>query len=504
MSNTPIAQAWRALTDAARAAASVLGGALKVLLALLIGAVFIDYFHQGIVIRPIGVTKAMTDNGISDVVAAQELRQRIYQIRQVASLNDRVKLPAALSAEQPDIPVPTTSISINTIFDLLDDVLPWSPRTVVSGDFTSDGKNLRLALLMNRREVYSREFPGDGAAEYLLNDAATAIVTDMHPEWEALDLDQNGRARDANRLMDRVIYGPDASSSDVAQARLLRAWFLEEESDLPDACDEIKASLSQNPDNADAYQGLSSLLVDENRPDLALPAAERAVVLSWGRDSFAYYALGRSYYGEGDAWPDAERAYRESIHLWRGNRFAYDALGRAEENEGAARNIDALDEYSAAIVLKPEYVQALEDRARLLTYKIKTVTALAEAAQDFELGRQTDTLEPSRPSDRARLHQLRSWAKPRLRRRPRAGPRLLQNVGVRIQCRGAPRPHRSDHGSRTGSRCPGPIWRRSERISNFASGRSRQRARLRRCSRCARDPSSSPETGPRSDNLRRL
>jgi tetratricopeptide (TPR) repeat protein len=376
-----IANAWNAASSAGRVVVNILVNGLKVALVVFVVAVFFDYLRQGMVVRPISVPKSLGDYGLTDVVAAQELRQQIYAIRQIASLNDKVKLPAALSAEQPDIPVPTTSISINTIFDLLDDVLPRSPRTVVSGEFTGDNRQLRLDVLINRKEAYSEEgAPTLKSAESMIDDAARAVVIATHPDWEALDLDQSGRVKEADRLMDRVIYAPNRSSSDVAQAHLLRAWFLREEGRGPAACDEIKASLRIDPMNASAYQDLSSLLIVEGRRDQATAYAQKAVILSWGRDSFAYYALGTSYYDQGD-WLDAERAYRAAIRLQQDNRFAHDVLGRVEENEG---NTDAArDEYSTAIVLKSSYIEALDDRGKLLTYRIKTAEALQQAVEDF-------------------------------------------------------------------------------------------------------------------------
>jgi tetratricopeptide (TPR) repeat protein len=382
----------------------MVAGGVKVLLVALVVGIFWDYFHQGMVIEPITVPKWLSDDGVTDAVAAQELRQRIYLISksggtlartkingpglaEVMGTNNNVRMPAALSAEQPDLPVPTTSISINTVFDALDDILPWSPRTVITGEFISDDHELHLVVFMNKRQTFSEQRPETlASAELLIGDAADAVVTATRPDWEALDLDQNGHLREANRLMDSVIYGPNTASAELAQAHLLRAWFLREEA-LPEAaCNEIKASLRIDPENPDAYKYLSSLLLDEGRVDLATADARKAVILSWGRDSLDYSALGTSYYYQ-QKWFEAERAYRQAIWLRHDNWFAQDALGRTEENEGG-RDSDALAQYTRAIVLESSYIEALNDRARLLTFKFKTDDALEEAKEDFTLAGQ--------------------------------------------------------------------------------------------------------------------
>ncbi len=381
MTPPELSKAWAAVN-----AASLV--AVKILVVVLVGALVYDYFHEGIVIRPISVPSALRDEGVTDAVAADELRQRIYGIRQRASYNQSARMPAALSADQPDIDVPTTGISMNTVFDILARVLPFNTRTVISGDFTADSDQLRLVVLLNGRQVYENRSRRStlASADQLLSEAARAVVTSAHPDWEALALDHAGDPRAADELMQGVISKAGTTGPDVAEAHLLRGMFLRDELKYHEACAEFNASLALSPENVDAHQGLAALLEDEGQYDAATAEAQKAVIFSWGRNSWAYYALGTSYY-QGGKLADADRAFAQAIQLWPGNSSAHDALGYVKHGEGDDHA--ALSEYGRAIALDGSFVDARDDRGSLLINRFRSnPDALEEARDDFELARQ--------------------------------------------------------------------------------------------------------------------
>lgn len=393
-----LSRAWDASNDAA-------GVAFKLLFILLIAAVLANYFHENIVIRPISVPKLLSDDGFTDTVVSDELRQHIYVIERSVSLNPKAKMPAALSIEQPDIAVPTTSVSINTILDLLSDLLPWNPRTVISGAFTGDATQLRLTVLVNGKQVYSRRgAPTAQSADSLIDGAAEAVVASTHWDWAALYFSEQGRMRDADGLVDSVIYDSSWPSSKVAEAHLLRGMFFLQRQSPQAACDEFGKSLGIDPSNPTAYQYLSELMDSEKQYGAAVAEAEKAVVLSSGRDSWSYYSLGSSYF---EQWrsvattrPDpgdlggAERSYQSAIDLWYDNRLAHNALGLVEQNEHDYKK--ALYEFDIAITMDDGFVAALENRGALLIKRsLTSEQALGQAQEDFRLAQRGATVVPS-------------------------------------------------------------------------------------------------------------
>ena len=255
---------WRRIEEGWQWVNGAVLNIVKVFVIVLIGVITYEYFHTNIVIRPIAVPKTLSDEGITDVVAADELRQRILAIARHASYNNNArtgtisaerpdvrnpsyvdvpepKVPAALSVEEPDISVPTTGISIGTILNLIAIVIPNSQRTTVSGEFTGDKSQLRLVVSVNGEQVYSKTSPPTlDSADSLIGDAAEHVVADTEPLWAALDLSQHGRVNDADRLLEMFINRSSVANSDVVRAHLLRGMLLRQEQSPKAACAELR------------------------------------------------------------------------------------------------------------------------------------------------------------------------------------------------------------------------------------------------------------------------
>lgn len=368
------AKAWRRI-----------GSVVLFLLKAVPVAVFVillyEYFHEDVVIRSFTVTKTLTEEGFTDVVASEELRQRIYAIKQKVSLNERAALGIALTQEQTDITIPTTGVSINTIFDAFSQVMPWMPRTTISGDFINEGSKLRLVVFVNQKEVSNEpQSPAFPTPDALIEDAAYKIVEVVHPLWRSVDLYNRGKLSDAAGLLTKVINRSDKPNEDVAEAQALLGKILLDQRQNDEACKRLTNSLAIDPYNVDAYRYLSQLNATEGNQPLAIGDAQRAVTLTGGRDSWSYYVLGTRYYEQSD-WPDAQRVYSRAIDLWYGNRYAHDALGRVRESMGKTDDLEAaLNQFDIAAALGDDpFPVSLDDEGSAL----QSLGRLDEARRAF-------------------------------------------------------------------------------------------------------------------------
>ncbi len=361
---------WRRLSNA-------MNFAFKAIPVLIVVLLFVQYFRESVVIRPFSVTKALSDEGITDAVAAEELRQRVYAIYQRAALNDRAGTGIALTPELPDITVPETGVSINSIFDAIAAVVPWNRRTIISGAFTGDAGRLRLTVLVGDRQVYpDNSVATTGTPDALLDAAADAVVEKTRPISRAFDLLGRHQEPEANRFLTAMIDRSPDSGANVAEAYEMRGMIFMNERRLDEACAQFFRSLQIAPNQFETHRMLSILLANEGELDRATAEAQQAVVLSWGRDAWAYYELGNRYYTK-QRWRDADLAYSNSIALWFGDPFVHDALGdlRLKENDADR----ALREYDTAIALNDAYAQAYVDRGQLFIRNRR----LGDAKADF-------------------------------------------------------------------------------------------------------------------------
>ncbi len=365
-----VVSAWGRFTGA------VLFG-LKALPVLLICALIIQYVRERIVIKPFSVTRTLSDAGITDAVAAEELRQRIYAIYQRATLNDRAGSGIALAPELPDITVPTTGLSVGTIFDVVAAVLPWNTRTTISGAFTDESGKLRLTVLVNGKRVYPQgSGPSPPSADALLDDAADAVVENTRPLSRAFDLLGRRRERDAERFLTGMIDRSPKPDRDLAEAYQLRGIILYDEHKFDRACAQFVKSLQISPNRGETHRSLSILLASEGQLERATDEAQDAVVLTSGRDSWSYYELGNRYYAQ-RRWSDAEAAYSRAIDLWFEEPFAHDALGQVRRQQADLEG--AVSEFDVAIALNNAFAKAFVDRGEVFIQEHR----LPEAKADF-------------------------------------------------------------------------------------------------------------------------
>jgi tetratricopeptide (TPR) repeat protein len=359
----------------------------KLMPLLLIVALLYQYLHDTLIIRPFTVTRDLQDRGLTDFVVAEELRQRIYEIKKRVSIDQSVALGIGLTQEETDITIPTTNISVSSILDLLSEVLPWSPRTTISGAFVNETGRLCLIVFLNDKQIYdspiSQKRPTPAA---LISDAANTVVEAIHPLWRAADLYDGGETTAATNVLVRAINRAQYPGTDVADAYLLLGRIALDVGSPKDACYKFWRALQIDPYSADAYRYLSDVLTyDSKTADLAVAAARRAVTLSLGQDSWSYFALGNSYYSSGAEFPDAKRAYVQAIRLSFENRFAHDGL--AHTDLMLDDRSDAMKEYGRAIDLgDTPFAKALFDRAQLFMEENRQ----REAWADFASARDAD------------------------------------------------------------------------------------------------------------------
>jgi tetratricopeptide (TPR) repeat protein len=358
-------------------------GVLKIFPAVLLVALVYQYFNERIVIQPLSVTKTLSEAGVTDVVAADELRHRIYAIFKNASLDNRAAKGVAVAPELPDITVPATGISVNTLFDLVAEVFPFSPRTVVSGAFTDDSGQLRLEVYVDKQQVYSST-PGrrSRTPDELLDDAANAVVVKARPLAHVSDLLRKRQRGDAYTFLTGIIHRPPLENKSTAEAYEALGVVYMSENKLEYACAQFGNALKHDPYSADTYQSLSVLLSQEGALHQATLEAAKAVLLTGGRNSRSYYNLGNRYYalaaeqaenGEhatdasadtASYWKASEDAYARAISIEPELAYVHEALGKVYRQEN--KLAEAFSEFQSAIALDASSAEAIDDVGELL------------------------------------------------------------------------------------------------------------------------------------------
>jgi tetratricopeptide (TPR) repeat protein len=386
---TLFGRAWRLLKKA-----GIIG--LQLLLIVLIAGFFYKYFHQ-IVIKPINVPSTLSNDGLTDIAAADELRQRLYEVTQGAYFNvvtpsyggatesepslavspkDFPSLPIGLQNEAPlEINVPGTGTTLGSILDLVANLFPF-PRTVISGGFTSDANQMQLTVALNGQTVYQHAAikPSLRDSDTMIRGAAVAVMRVLNPDIVALNLERQHRPYEADSLMYAVINRGNATTTELAKAHLLRAVFLLDGMQPRAACDEIATSFKIDPNSYILHRYLSAVLLADDRSDQAVKEATEAVILSAGRSSADYYALGTSLFAR-QRLNEAATAYEKAIKLSYNDARAHDALGRTFWQQN--RFADALSEFDVAATVDPGFAGAFYDRGALLFDQRRSIDASA-------------------------------------------------------------------------------------------------------------------------------
>jgi tetratricopeptide (TPR) repeat protein len=178
--------------------------------------------HQT-VIQPISVPQPMTEAGISPEIAARRLQDALNRIAEEAATISDKGLAVSMSADAPEIVVPTVGISMSTVATYLQHFFGWSPRTIISGEFTGSGEHLTLLLRLDGEEIFrSRNAIPLDDLDKVWPQAAEAAMLEISPyramlAWygtdheSALDLANKFVARyprfDENYAWARILLG---------------------------------------------------------------------------------------------------------------------------------------------------------------------------------------------------------------------------------------------------------------------------------------------------------
>jgi tetratricopeptide (TPR) repeat protein len=124
-----------------------------------------DFGHGTISIAPITVPKTLADDGYTPDVAAQRLKSALNKVvaktRSLALIGDarskNIEPVMNLQAELPNITVPGTGISLETISTYIRAFFHSGNRWDVSGEITGEQNNFRLRLRINGQDRFVSE-----------------------------------------------------------------------------------------------------------------------------------------------------------------------------------------------------------------------------------------------------------------------------------------------------------------------------------------------------------
>ncbi len=176
-----------------------------------------------------------------------------------------------------------------------------------------------------------------------------------------------------------------AKQSEVQQ-HLTRAVEFRKRRQFPEAEQEYHAATDLDPQNADLWVSLSTVLYREGKHDDAIAAAHEALQLNPDLDH-AHLALGNGFGGKGD-YDGAAAEFREAVRLNPTNGVAHDNLGLALSRKG---DVDgAIVEYREALRLNPRNDHAHDNLGVALRRKGDLEAAIAQFREALRLNPNND------------------------------------------------------------------------------------------------------------------
>jgi tetratricopeptide (TPR) repeat protein len=221
---------------------------VKLSTALMIGVagyvVILSVTQNTITIEPLSTPKVMVDNGYTPEVAAAHFRAALVSALIAAQLSGgRLGPQLALRGEQPDVVVPSTGISAQTIANSIRKFLPISQAPIISGEFTVTDNRLWLRLRSGGRDIYSSERGvNPERVRQLMDDAAPAVLYEVWPIYLAFTSYRRNPVL-ALEVADRVIETAARSSQDVRTAYVLKGLIYVDQKRYRRALDSFNSAL---------------------------------------------------------------------------------------------------------------------------------------------------------------------------------------------------------------------------------------------------------------------
>jgi tetratricopeptide (TPR) repeat protein len=333
------------------------------LLVMVVSKIAADMRNQPILIDPLGVPKAMEDQGYTGLVAADRVAHEIRRIGQATKVN----VPTALAIDNfdlastetlPDIEIPETKLSLASATALVENFLHVAPRHVSADLIFASGANWHDAaspasmecVLISIRMV-GRESRWPEVMVRNPDDAVTRVAHDVLEMADPYELavyaaEVEHDFKTAPRLMQ------EAAELNPSNPFVYIGWgvVLDEKQDYDGAIAKYQQALALDPKFAGAYNNWGNALYAKQDYDGAIAKYQQATELD-SKYAAAYYNWGNALYAKQD-YDEAIAKYQQATELDSKYAAAYYnwglALAHKQDYDGA------IAKYQAALTLDPK------------------------------------------------------------------------------------------------------------------------------------------------------
>jgi tetratricopeptide (TPR) repeat protein len=364
---------------------------------VLFGAGFLLYeavMQPKIAVSPIITPKELADKGYTPEAAAEELRAALYRLLENAHSLKRGANIAA-QTEIPNIIVPHTGLSIETIAEQIRKLLGVANRWNVSGGVTSQNDRyiLRLRIASEKDSRWDVVSSDVKHIDDLFSSAARTVLEVSDPYLLALSY----RAADPNKSLELARQMVNRDSEDAFWARVLIGVISREQHKFDDAAEEynkalaferkptlfhaVFATLARVGANIDLdrkfaipHNNLGLVLYDQGKTGEAIAEFQKAIGLDpkWPNP---HNNLGLVLNDQGKR-AEAIAEFEKAIDLDPKNAYPYNSLGLVLKDQG--KTTEAIVEFEKAIDLDPKNAIPHNNLGVVLNDQGKTAEAIAE------------------------------------------------------------------------------------------------------------------------------
>jgi Tfp pilus assembly protein PilF len=339
-----------------------------------------DLSRDLIIIEPIPVPKAISDNGLTAEIASRRVRDTLgsYAYRAGSMMKGPLVSP---QSELVDIVVPKIGLSLDAIVSTIRSLLHYGTRQTVSGEIVIRDEHAWLRLRVDGQEVYSSPVGRDlERVDEMFVDAAPALMEKIRPYLVASTIYDEDREEGFKRANSIVARLPE-SNIDVEWAYILIGNYYAETKDYARGKEAFLKAIWINGNNALAHNNRGTAFLEEEELELAEVEFRRAIKLD-PNFALAHLNLGRVYLEQGEL-DKAAAQYRRAIELDPKNAGMHSVLGNLLRKQGKVD--EAAAEYQRAFALDPKNAYAHASFGSVLREQVKIDEATREFQRAIEL-----------------------------------------------------------------------------------------------------------------------
>jgi tetratricopeptide (TPR) repeat protein len=336
---------------------------LTVLFVPLAWYVYTEASRDVIVVESVSVPKAYEERGFTSAVITLRIAERLQQLEQgIDTYSQRDRLLQSGDSYVPDIEVPATKLSLQTLVQFAQQALHHEPEHI-RGEITwpwsdapkGNGKEsavLWYHLYQGQHLLWAeKEAVGTRDPDQVVQQYAEGLLKRINPYLWAVYLGWNKHDRVAAKSAAESILAHNADRNARSEAYTLLGDITDEQGNREKAIEEYRKAIEVNPKLAVAYSNWGATLDEQGKREEAIEKYRKAIDLD-PNSAGAYGNWGRLLDKQGK-WDQAIEKYRKAIEADPTLAVVYNAWGNVLGKQG--KRDQAQEKFRKAEELRREF-----------------------------------------------------------------------------------------------------------------------------------------------------